>query len=174
MQIGLSWLFCNFLSNCNQAAQFCAVPCDPALGFPQVARDFSKSFPVIPQKGARNLLKKQSKVAFCHESCSKVVRESIFVQFWGVTCVAKQLWLQLKPKKNCWTNFFTRDIQVPSSVNLRPPFWIFAKNRWPSSPATFILRSWSAPGGRFWLLFFLQEIHKLSTKTLRNMEERPV
>ena len=143
------------------------------LGLSTSCSRFSKEFPHYSSKGDRNLLKKQSKVSFCHESCSRVVRQSIFVQFWGVTCVAKQLWLQLKPKKNCWTNFFTRDIQVPSSVNLRPPFWIFAKNRWPSSPATFILRPWSAPGGRFWPLF-LQEIHELSTKTLWNMEERPI
>ena len=48
-----------------------------------------------------------------------------------------------------------------SSVNLRSPFWIFSINRWPSSPATFILCPLSAPGGKFGLV--LPEIHKLST-----------
>ena len=185
LQIGL---FCNFLSNCNEAAQFSAVPCDPASGFPQVARDFPKSFPIISQKGARTLLKKQSKVALCNESCSKVAQQnkillfglmlkdancttkvrflSIFVQFWGVTSIAKQLWPQLKPKNamsqyNCWMHFFIRDIQVPSSVNLRPPFWIFSKTHWPSSPAAFILRPWSAPGGRIWPLFYRKFINCL-------------
>ena len=59
------------------------------------------------------------------------------------------------------------------SVNLCPPFWISSKNRWPSSSATFTLPPWSAPGGGFGS-FFLQEFHKLSTKTLRNIEERPI
>ena len=175
MQIGLSWLFCNFLSNCNQAAQFCAVPCDPALGFPQVARDFSKSFPVIPQKGARNLLKKQSKVAFCHESCSKVVRESIFVQFWGITSVAKQLWLQLKPKK------IVERTSSPETFKSRR-VWIFVHHfefsLKTAGVAAQLLLSCAhdlLQGGGFGsFFFFLQEIHKLSTKTLRNMEERPV
>ena len=35
-----------------------------------------------------------------------------------------------------------------SRVKLCPQFWIFSKNRWPSSPATFISRLWSAPGGK--------------------------
>ena len=65
-------------------------------------------FPVISQKVSQ---KKQSKVAFCNESCSKVARKtktffglmlkcancstknvrflSVFVQFCGVTSVAK-------------------------------------------------------------------------------------
>ena len=36
---------------------------------------FSKKFPVISQKVAQMLLKKQSEVAFCNESCSKVARK---------------------------------------------------------------------------------------------------
>ena len=36
---------------------------------------FSKKFPVISQKFAQRLLKKQSEVAFCNESCSKVARK---------------------------------------------------------------------------------------------------
>ena len=59
--------------------------------------------------------------------------------------------------------FFTRETQVAECES--------PKNRRPSSPATFILRPLSAPGERIWLLF-LQEIHKWSTKTLWNMEER--
>ena len=46
-----------------------------------------------------------------------------------------------------------------SSVNLRPLFWIFPKNRSPSRPATVILRPWSTPGGRIWLLFYRKFIN---------------
>ena len=43
---------------------------------------------------------------------------------------------------------------------LRPPFWIFSKNRWPSGPTTFIWRPRSAPGeGRIWLLFYRKFIN---------------
>ena len=37
---------------------------------------FSKKFPVISQTVAQMLLKKQSEVAFCNESCSKVSRKN--------------------------------------------------------------------------------------------------
>ena len=160
------------------SAVFCSTLLS-SLGLSTSYSRFSKEFPRYSSKRCSTVVQKTIKSCFLSrkllESCStnhnllfglmlkdancttKVRFLSIFVQLWGVTCVAKQLWPQLKPKKNCWTNFFTRDIQVPSSVNLRPPFWIFAKNRWPSSPATFILRPWSAPGGRFWLLFFYRK-----------------
>ena len=76
-------------------------------------------FPGIPQKVAQKLLKKQSKVAFCDEICSKVARkyENLFFglmlkyaklydkskiskHFCAilVTSVAEQLCPQLKPK----------------------------------------------------------------------------
>ena len=48
-----------------------------------------------------------------------------------------------------------------SSVNLRSPFWISSINRWPSSPATFILRPLSAPGGKFGFFFYRKFINCL-------------
>ena len=47
-------------------------------------------------------------------------------------------------------------------------FQFLFKKRWPSSPATCILRPWSAPGEEEDMAPFSQEIHKSSTKTTGN------
>ena len=140
-----------------------------SLGLSTSCSRFFKEFPRYSSKRCS----KQSKVAFCHESCSKVVRESIFVQFWGVTCVAKQLWLQLKPKK------IVERTSSPETFKSRR-VWIFVHHSEFSLKtaglAAQLLLSCAhdlLQGGGFGSFFFLQEIHKLSTKTLRNMEERP-
>ena len=73
-----------------------------------------------------------------------------------------------------WANKIVEWLSSPETLksveNVRLPFWIFSKNRWPTSPATFILRPWSAPAGED-LAPFLQEMHKLSTNTLWNLKE---
>ena len=79
--------------------------------FHKLLEIFQKKFPLISLQNAQKLLKtKQSKDAFYNESCSKVAQKnktfsgvvlkyancttkirflSIFVQFWGVTSIAK-------------------------------------------------------------------------------------
>ena len=74
--------------------------------------------------------------------------------------------------------FLTRDIQV-SRVRIRRTFVhhfeFFLKTAHLEArlPTTLILRPWSAPRGEDFAPFLL-EIHKLSTKTLWNIEERPI
>ena len=102
----------------------------------------------------------------------------IFVQFCAVTSVAILCPQLLKTNQCNEAIKLLNDLLHPrhssqSSVNVRLPFWIFPKNRWACS-STFILRPWSAPAGRWFGSSFLQEIHKLSTKTLWNVEERPI
>ena len=79
------------------------------LGFSTSCSKFSKKFSVISQKVAQKLLKGQSKVAQkllektktffgLKLNCTTKVRFlSIFVRFFGVTSVAKQLFLN-QPK----------------------------------------------------------------------------
>ena len=93
---------------CTKSRQSSVLP----LGLSTTCSRFFKKFLLISQKVAQKLLKKQSKVTFCNESCSKVARKnktlvcsdaktcklynkskiskhSSSVQFCGVTSVAK-------------------------------------------------------------------------------------
>ena len=130
---------------------------------------FSTKFPVISQKVAKKnyqkLLKKKNKNVFKSDIMPKYANcttkfLSIFVQFCSVTSVANTTLPSIKTKKYNEPVKLLNDLLHPrhssqSSMNLRPLFWIFSKNRWPSSPATFILRpwAWSAPGGGFGSFF---------------------
>ena len=53
------------------------------LGLSTSCSRFSKKFPVISQKVAQALLTKQSKVAFCNESCSSLQSPGSRVQIPG-------------------------------------------------------------------------------------------
>ena len=129
--------------------------------FHKVSRDFSKSC----QKKLSKVAKKKNKNVFKSDIMSKYANcatkfLSIFVQFCSVTSVANTTLPSIKTKKYNEPVKLLNDLLHPrhssqSSMNLRPSFWIFSKNRWPSSPATFILRpwAWSAPGGGFGSFF---------------------
>ena len=49
-------------------------------------------------------------------------------------------------------------------MNLRPPFWIFCKNSWPSSPATLDLVPMICPRREDWAPFFYRKFRNCSFK----------
>ena len=74
-------------------------------------------------------------------------------------------------QKNCWTIFLIRDTQVSRVWSFVHNFEFSLKT---DGLAAWLLLSSAYEGGRFASQDILQEIHKLSTKTLWNMEERPI
>ena len=136
--------------------------------FQNVSSNFSKSCSKVPLKSKNffgsdaKICKLYNKSKICKHFCAILTLSS-----WSITTQKRN-----EPIKLLNDPLHPRH-SSQSSVNLCPPFLIFFKNRWPSSPAPGVLRPLSAPGGGFGS-FLLQEVHNLSTETLWNMEERPI
>ena len=144
---------------------------------------YFKKFLEIFQNVSRNFSKGCSKVALKNKNffgsdakiCKLYNKSKISKHFGAILTLSS--WSITTQKRNEPIKLLNGPLHPrhssQSSVNLCPPFLIFSKNCWPSSPAPGVLRPLSAPGGGFGS-FLLQEVHNLSTETLWNMEERPI
>ena len=93
---GFSATFCPTATKQRSFVQYLAIQ---PWAFHKWLEIFQRVSPLFLRKVLETCLKNNQKLLFVTKVAQKLFDKAFFVQFWGVKCVAKQLWLELKPKK---------------------------------------------------------------------------